>query len=303
VLEHLFTRSPAGPALHSFALDDGRPVGHCAVVPLPARRGADELRSGKLEALWIESSHRGRHAGVEPVYRTLLDRLYAAADDAGFELIHGHATQRVGRVIRFVPLAPVGKRSWVSVFGRGERALAALARGQRGLRELAYAVSRPAGEAAVRAASGDDADLVEAPSPPPGRWTNVVGDAWDWYRSSPLVRVLEVPGAHGSRALIQIPAAPSEPVRIVGWRPRRPGLRSALLLLGAAGRVTRETGGRTLGFQPWPSAAGDGSLERACRLLGFVRRHDRTTLWVRARDAELIRREAVVPSPLFYLGF
>lgn len=303
MLEHLFTRSPAGPALHSFALDEGRPVGHCAVVPLRARRGTGELRSGKLEALWIESSHRGRRGGAEPVYRTLLDRLYAAADERGFELIHGHATPRIGRVIRFLPLAPVGKRSWVSAVGSGERARTALAGAQRGLRELAYAVSRPAGEATVRTANGDDADLVDAPSPPPGRWTGVVGDAWDWYRSSPLVRVLEVPGPHGGRALIQIPATQREPVRIVGWRPRRPGLRSALLLLGAAGRVTRETGGRTLGFQPWPSEAGDGALERACRLLGFVRRHDRTTLWVRTHDPELARPEVVVPSPLFYLGF
>ncbi len=33
VLEHLYTRSPAGGGLHAFALDDGRPVGHCSVVP------------------------------------------------------------------------------------------------------------------------------------------------------------------------------------------------------------------------------------------------------------------------------
>jgi GNAT superfamily N-acetyltransferase len=303
VLSHLFTQSPAGPALHSFALDDGRAVGHCAVVPMRARRGPDELRCGKLEALWIEESHRGRTAGEEPLYRTLLDRLYAFADERGFELIHGHATPRIGRVIRFVPVEGVGKPSWVSVVAPGERALKLLAGAQRGLRELARAFSRPKARAALRPANAEDADLLEAPSPPPGRWTAVLGDAWEWYRSSPLVRVLDIPGEHGCRALIQVPATPFEPVRIVGWRSEHPGLRAAALVLAAAGRVARQAGAPTLRFQPWPSEAGDGALQRACRLLGLVRRDDQTTLWVRTHDPRLARPETIVPSPLFYLAF
>jgi GNAT superfamily N-acetyltransferase len=298
VLEHLFTQSPAGPALHSFALEGERPVGHCAVVPHPARRGSEELRCGKLEALWIEESHRGRGPG-EPLYRTLLDRLYALADERGFELVHGHATPRIGRVIRFEPVHGVGKPSWVSVISATSAAATVLAASQRALRALA----RPGRGATVRAATSDDADLVRGPPVPDGRWSPVLGAAWDWYRSSPLLRVLELPGENGLRALIQVPAAPLEPVRIVGWRPRRRGLRAAIVLLAAAGRVAEQAGAPTLRFQPWPSEAGDGDLERACRLLGLVRRHDQTTLWVRARDPDFARTEAVVPSPLFYLAF
>jgi hypothetical protein len=299
VLAHLFTQSPAGPALHSFALDGERPVGHCAVVPMRAVRGDEELRCGKLEALWIEESYRGRQPGEEPLYRTLLDRLYALADERDFELIHGHATPRIGRVIRFVPLEGVGNPSWVSVIAPKGPAAAALAAFQRALRMVA----RPGPTPVPRTATEGDADLVDGPPPPRGRWTAVRGDAWDWYRSSPLVRVLELLGEHGSRALIQIPAAPLEPVRIVGWRTRHEGLRPAVRLVAAAAAVAREARAPTLRFQPWPSEVGDGALERACRLLGFVRRNDQTTLWVRAQDPELARPEAVVPSPLFYLGF
>lgn len=303
VLAHLLARSPAGPALHAFALDGGRAVGHCAVVPQRGLRGSAELRCGKLEALWIEEAHRGRRPGEEPLYRTLLDPLYDFADEHGFELVHGHATPRIGRVIRFVPLNGVGRPSLVSVVAPRTRAVAALAGVQLAVRELAYAFSQAGGAAAIRAPGAGDADLVAAAPPPEGRWTVVLGDAWEWYRSSPLLRVVEVGGHHGCRALIQVPAAPLEPVRIVGWRSERPGLRSAAALLGAAGRIARETGAPTLRFQPWPSEAGDGALERACRLLGFVRRADQTTLWVRTHDPELARPDAVVPSPLFYLGF
>ena len=298
MLAHVFTQSPAGGALHAFAVEEGQAVGHCAVIPHPAKRGDAGLRCGKLEALWIQESHRARRAGEAPLYRTLLDTLYAFADDHGLELIHGHATPRIGRVIRFTPLEPVGKPSWVGAIRPDGVAATALAAVQRGLRALV----RP-GSPAVRPPTADDVDLLDAPAPPAGSWAPVLGEAWDWYRSSPLVRVVEVPGEHGCRALIQVPATPLEPVRLVGWRPRRRGVRPAAALLSSAARIARDAGAPTLRFQPWPSEAGNGDLERACRLLGLVRRADRTTLWVRTSDPSLARAEAVVPSPLFYLAF
>jgi hypothetical protein len=314
VLEHLFTQSPAGPCLHAFALDRGRPVGHCAVVPMRARRGPDELRCGKLEALWIEESHRGRRPGEEPLVLSLLERLYASVDEHGFDLLHGSATTRIGRIIGFLPLGGVGERSLVTIvtpdaLGTAElrsrgRALGAA---QRAVRELVHAgarvAARPPGEARLRPATAEDADLVEALPPTPGRWTVVLEDAWDWYRSSPLVQVLEIPGPHGCRALVQLPGPAREPVRLIGWRPSRPGLLPAFLLLGAAGRLARRSGAATVRFQPWPSDAGDGGLARACRLLGWVARDDLTTLWVRTHDPALARPEAVVPTPLLHLGF
>jgi hypothetical protein len=111
---------------------------------------------------------------------------------------------------------------------------------------------------------------------------------------------VELPGS--CRALIQLGGSPGDPVRLIGWRPFRGGLRPALLLLGALSRVARDEGAATLRFPPWESAAADGTLHRACRLLGFVRRDDFTTLWVRTSDPDLARVDAVVQTPLLYLG-
>jgi GNAT superfamily N-acetyltransferase len=308
ILDHLFTRSPAGPGLHAFALDEGRPVGHCAVVPMRARCSTRELRCGKLEALFVDESYRGRRSGAEPVVRAMLARLYAVADEQGFDLLHAYVTPRVGRVIGFLPLAGVGEQTLVTVIRPGSRAATApLAAAQGAVRELAYmlakgAVRRP-GEATLRPLTGDDAELADGAPPPPGRWTLLAEDAWDWYRSSSLLRVLELSGPHGCRALIQVPGSPGEPVRLIGWRPERARLLSAILLLGAVGRVARRSGATTFRFQPWGSPAGNGTLKQACRLLGFVPRNDLTTLWVRTRDPSLARAEAVVPTPLFYLAF
>ena len=68
--------------------------------------------------------------------------------------------------------------------------------------------------------------------------------------------------------------------------------------------VTRDKSGLgSLRFQPWESPAANGDLRRACRLLGFIRRDDFTTLYVHTRDPELARADAVVTTPLLYLGF
>lgn len=309
ILEHVFGRSPGGPALHAFALDADRPVAHCAVIPQPARRGSHELRCGKLEALWVEESHRGREAGQEPIYRTLLDRLYEFVDERGFDVLHGYATPRIGHVIRFMPLEGVGRRTFVSLVPGGGRDARQFALGaaQGALLGLGSSFARLAagrlGEASLRPLTDGDADLVQVPPPPADAWTPVIGGAWEWYRTSPLLRVLEVPGKRGSRALVQIPAAPHEPVRLIGWRPVWPGVVPALLLLAATRRLAQHTRASAVRFQPWPSPVSDGSLALACRMLGFVPRNDLTTLWVRARDPQLARAESVVPSPLFYLGF
>jgi hypothetical protein len=313
VLDHLFVRNPAGPALHGFALDNGRPVGHCAVVPMRARRGNGELLSGKLEALYLEESHRGRPSEKQPIVLELLDRLYAHADERGIELIHALATPRIGGVIGFLPLDGVGKRTLVSLTGAQadpgpqRRHWQAFAAAQAGVRELGYAVAKIAARrprtTTLSTPTADDADLVEGPPARPGRWTVVAADSWGWYRSSPLLRVLEIPGPDGCRALLQVPGAPGEPVRVIGWRPARSGLVPALVLLGAAGRLALHSGAPTLRFQPWDSPAGNGMLERACRLLGFIARPDVTTIWVRTHDPGLARADAVVPTPLLYVGF
>ena len=155
-------------------------------------------------------------------------------------------------------------------------------------------------EPKLREARGDDLDLAAADPPGHGRWTSLAEDAWDWYRSSPLVRVLELPD---SRALVQVPGKPGEPLRLVGWRAERGGLRPAAAMLAATARVAEREGAGTVRFQPWESPAANDDLRRACRLLGFVTRRDLTTLWVRARDPALARAEAVVSTPLLSLGF
>ena len=295
-LEHLFLQNPVGPSLHAFAVDGDRPVGHCCVIRTNARLGESDLPAGKLEALWVEASHRGRGADGATLVRTLLTRLYAFSDANGIRLVHALATPRIGRVIAFAPLAPVGERSRVGLLA-GSLPAKAFGLLQRMAREAGAA---PLGPLSLRPATAEDADLGDVPTPAEGRWAIVAGDAWDWYRGSPLIRVLQLDSC---RALVQLPASSHEPFRVVGWRSERPGTRSGLRLLAAAGRLAREHGAPTLRFQPWDGPSGDGSLVRACRLAGLVPRDDLTTVWVHSPDRELVRAEAAVSTPFLYLGF
>jgi hypothetical protein len=296
-LEHLFLRNPIGPSLHAFAVEGETPVGHICIVRTRARYGPEDLPAGKLEGLWVEASHRGRRAAGDRLVRVLLSKLYAFADDQGIELVHALATPHIGRIIGFTPLSPVGARSLVSVVSPRGVAGRALALAQRVVREAAAAPVRSAG---LRPASVGDADLAEVPTAPTGRWAIVADDAWDWYCSSPLVRVLELDGC---RALVQLPADSHEPLRLVGWRADRPRPRLALRVVAAAGRLAREHGAASLRLQPWSGPAGDANLARACAISGFFPRSDMRTVWVRASREELVRTEAVVSTPFLYFGF
>jgi hypothetical protein len=296
-LSHLFMRNPIGPSLHAFAVDGERPVGHCCIVRTRARHGADPLPAGKLEALWLEEPYRGRRPDGTTVVRTLLDRLYAFSDECGIDLVHALATPQIGKVIAFTPVEGVAERSLVSVLEADTLPARALAAIQRAVRS---AVTTGGARGKVREPTAGDADLVEVALPPSGCWAVVGEDAWDWYRTSPLLRVLELDGCRG---LIQLPAVDHEPLRLVSWRADRPSLRNALRLLATAARVARDHAAASLRFQPWAGARGDGALARACRAAGFIPRADMTTIWVRAHDRRLTQQDAVVATPFLYLGF
>jgi hypothetical protein len=258
-----------------------------------------------VEALVVAPTHRGRRDREEPVVLQLLGRLVEAAEAHGIELLHAFVRPEVGRVFVGFEQVPAGEPSLVAVTGPaalGTRALrlqgAALGLGQSVVRGAAGLAGRGAGS--VRPAGRADAELVAAELPPPGCWTVLADDAWDWYRAAPDVRVLEVAGA---RALVQLPGSSGDALRLAGWRFEQAGVAPAVRLLRAACRLGRSTGAATVRVQPWPGETGDGALARACRLLGFVRRRDFTTLYVRARDPELARPGALAPTPLLHLGF
>ncbi|MEP6977176.1 MAG: hypothetical protein ABI948_03905 [Thermoleophilia bacterium] len=308
-LEHLFVRGPAGPALHAFACDGRRPVGHCAVVPMPARSGDREFRCGKVEALYVDAGYRGSRGTEGPVVLELLQRLFAYADDAGVELLHAFVRPEVGRLFVGFDAVEIGESARVAVATtatlQSQRAQATvLASGQAMLRALGGTAARLAtsgdSAATLRALAAADSDLVDV-SPPADAWTIASDRSWCWYGESPFLRVLELAGASGSRALVQLPGSQGEALRIAAWRPRRSGLVPAVLSLLVAQRFARRSGAATLRFQSWRAPWDQTDLERAARLLGFVRRPDFTTLYVRASSS--LAGQQPFATPLLYLGF
>jgi hypothetical protein len=307
-LEHLFLKSPAGPALHAFALDEGRPVGHCAVVPMPAREGERRLTVGKVEALVFEPAYRGRRDEEPPLAVQLRQALYALADTRGIELLHAYVRPEVGRLLDLAPLR-VGGPSLVAVIrprALGGPRLRLAGSGLFLLQSATATVARAlvaSDVAALRVPALEDEDLVRTGRPPSGRWTVLAEDTWSWLHRAPSLRVLDLAGTSPARALVQLPGGPGGGLRLVAWASERPNPTSALRVLTAALQLARDCGAGTLRYQPWPAGRLTRTLVVACRLLGFVGRDDFSTLYVRAREPALERPEAVLATPLLGLGF
>ncbi len=200
-LEHLFSRAPAGPALHAFALADHRPIGHCAVVPMMAGKAGNTVLCGKVEALFVEEPYRGRRAGAQPVVLQMRDRLYELASEKGIGLLHAYVRPEVGRVLDLNPLQ-VGEPSLVAVVrsralnAPAQRAVGAVLATLQSVLRVSIFVSlwpwtRTSSAAGWRPPAAEDLDLVAAPRPTDGRWTLLVTGSWEWHCSSPYLRPRE----------------------------------------------------------------------------------------------------------------
>jgi hypothetical protein len=323
-LRNRFVENPFGWSLHAFALDGETPVGHCAVVPMKARMGTRAPVTGKVEALFIEEPYRGEVRLADGSERmlavALLSALYAFADESGIEVLHAYANADLGVLHRLLGCRrlSVGEATYVAVtrpieFAERTSSLArkaagvGLFAGQTALRESSYLAARLLARSwngpLLREGADDDAELGETAPAGDRRWTISGSDSWSWYLGSGLIRILTVPGPAGCRAVVLLPEGGGGALRIVSWSPRRTGLLPALLLLGAAGRLGRRVGAATLRFQPWPSQTGNGTLARACKLLGWIRREDFTTLYVRSRSRALVEGDPIALTPYFYVTF
>jgi hypothetical protein len=313
-VRHQFVANPFGWTAHIFVLDDGRAVGHCCAVPFRARRGDESLIAGKIEAVVIDPDHRGRRPDGRILATEMLAALYPFGLANGMDILFGLAPPHVARVhVRagcheVPPDAPaytivadasalaVHEQSW-----KRRTAVHLLATAQGVTAASAYSFARLAtrsGATTLGKPTAADAELaaVEADN---DRWTISGADAWDWFAGSGTLEALEIPGASGCRALVRFAKPGTSPAQIVAWRPHRPGLVPALLLLGTTARLARQRGAPTLRFQPWAGAGGDGVLARACSLLGFVRRSE-AALVVYSHDPSL---DALRLTPFFYVTF
>jgi hypothetical protein len=314
-LRHQFVDNPFGWSAHVFVLDDGSTVGHCSAIPFCARRGDETLVAGKIEAVVVDAHHRGRRPDGRNLAGEMLSTLYPFGLDCGMDGLFGLAPPHVARVhvragCHEVPAdAPAHTLlTHASAYLRGEAsgkrrlAIGALATGQATVTAAGALVSRVvsrAGPHLLEPPSPTDVELAAA-DPTAGAWTVSGADAWDWYVESRTLETLDIPGPNGCRALVRVPRNGAAPAQIVAWKPRRPGrLLPGVVLLATATRIARERGAPTLRFQPWAGAGGDGTLARACGLLGFVSRPE-AALVVFSRDP---RFDNLRVTPFFYVTF
>jgi hypothetical protein len=313
-LHHQFVDNPFGWSAHVFVLDDGRAVGHCSGIPFRARRGAATVVAGKIEAVVVDTDHRGRRPDGRNLATEMLSMLYPFGVECGMDGLFGFAPPHVARVHVRAGCHEVAAQAPAhtllthpSVYLRDEpspkrrAAVRLLAAGQAVAATAGAVVSRvlsQPGPHRFERPSAADAELATA-SAIPDAWTVSGADAWDWYVDSGMLEALEIPGPNGCRALVRIPTSGSSPAQIVAWRPRRPGVLPGLLLLETAARIARERGAPTLRFQPWAGAGGNGDLAKACSLLGFVRRPE-AALVVYSPDR---RFDELRVTPFFYVTF
>jgi hypothetical protein len=300
---HQFAKNAYGWTLHAFASDDGRAVGHCALLPIPARAGAETVVSGKFEALAVLPEYQsstladGRLVGLG-----LLAELYERAGDEGFALLHDLAQPELGLMHRMhgARRVPVPWQTFVGVGDRRQlRALSAgravagtaLAYWQRAAQRASIPLS---GRARVRAATPGD-EPPPPHEPQPGTWTIEAADMWEWLVGSGLLAWVEEPS--GGRALVRVPGPAAQAAELLDWRPGRRGLAGAVATITAIARLGRE--GRSVRIA---NPSGDDDLRRAAHLLGLLPAREPLMLYVKSLRADIDATNVTV-TPFFFATF
>ena len=303
-VRHQFTRNPFGWSLHVFALEDGRPVGHCALLPMPARLGGAAAVAGKFEAFAVRPDRQsstlvdGRFVGLG-----ILDELYAQAPEAGFVVVHDLVQPDLGLLHRLHGAHGVSV-PWRTFVGVGDRhALAglgdartiagyAMASLQQGLRMVAAPLSA---RAVIRTAERGDELPRTQDHLAPGEWTIDAADMWDWLLGTGLLAWVEEPS--GGRALVRLPGPARQAAELLEWYPGRRPLSGALATISAVARLGRE--GRSVRIG---NPSGDPHLRLAARLLGFLAAREHLTIYVKSLRQDLDAADVSI-TPYFFATF
>lgn len=302
-VRHQFAGNPLGWSLHAFALDGEVPVGHCALLPLPARLGTDTVVAGKFEAFAVRPEYQsaalenGRLIGLG-----LLADLYARARDEGFSILHDLAAPDLGVMHRLhgAQRVPIPWRTFIGVGDRrvvGElqtrRALAAtsLAALQSALRRISSAV---ADSAVVRMAEPTDAPPARRVVPTDA-WTLDAPDIWEWLVGSGLLAWVDEPS--GGRALVRVPGPARQAAELLDWSPGSHRFTGAVAAIAEVAQLGGE--GRSVRVG---NTSDDPGLKRAARALGLVTSRRPQTLYVKTLHTDIDASNVVV-TPYFFATF
>lgn len=301
---HQFAGNPLGWSLHAFAVADGRAVGHCALLPVPARLGAERIVSGKFEAYAVAPAYQSRTlSDGRMIGLALIDELYAHAPGAGFDILHDLVQPDIGLIHRLygADRVPV---PWATLVAVGDRhALTSLGRmraiGGRGValgqETLRLAAGLVAGRARIREAGIGDEPPRIAGDRSSSSWTIDATDIWDWLVGTGLLAWAEEPG--GGRGLVRVPGPGAQAAELLAWHPGRHPLVGAMAAVSAVAKVGRE--GRSVRIS---NPAGDPDLSRAARLLGFLRAREQLTLYVKGLRSGLDATDVTI-NPFFFATF
>lgn len=300
---HQFVHNVYGWSLHAFAYDAGSAVGHCALLPIPARFGAETVVSGKFEALAVLPEYQsstladGRLVGL-----ALVADLYARAADEGFAILHDLAQPELGLMHRMhgARRVPV---PWPTFVGAGDRRyLGALGSG-RALAGTTLAYWQRAAQLAATPAFGSARvrDVKPSDEPPRTRdvpsdaWTIEAADMWEWLVETGLLAWVEEPS--GGRALIRAPGPASQASELLDWRPGGRPLAGAVATINVVARIGRV--GRSVRIA---DPAGDAELRRAARLLGLIRAREPLMVYVKSLRSDIDGTNVAV-TPFFFATF
>jgi hypothetical protein len=290
----VFNCNPAGRSYHAFAFAGKEAIGCHAVIPIKVSARGREVWAGKGEALYVSP-------GFRPAGLFLVNRSYASVANRGFELLFGLTRDRVGRMLTALGFTAVpcvleqqlrlnrpddieqlAHNKLLRLSARALNAAQAIASTvveslipyQREQVEINHPSHLRAVFATIASAGANEN----------GRWSvSVDEESLQWCNSIGRLDVLSV-GEDASEFVAVTRGTRGGNAVVMRWNVRAGGVRRALRILQYIIEKSKleEAAGLSLG--PSVDMTGNGTLQIAAVLLGFIPWNAHPTIYVKSTD-------------------
>jgi len=325
----VFNRNVQGWALHAILedADDGRPVGHYALVPFALSRGREQVLSGKGEAFVILEPYRGESLSVGdepalPCGLAMALHLYRFGAEHGLDPIHMIANEEVGllhrmagcrglRIARrrFVLAVSPGRMARARASAAGSLVLWLAAAAQRilsGLLMRSRAAPGPARAWDVSALEPEQRErLARALARSPGWSAHVDAPALDWFARVGRLQVVATDDTFRDCALVCRRADQDQVMEIVAWNLSRPDPAVAFRLLAQVADEAHRHGNRMVSLSSLTLALESdlALLMRTAAAALFRETKGPLLVFVRSRDDRFLDAASYGFTPFFHATF
>ena len=321
--EYLFNHNPYGFSYHAFAMHNGYPVGHIAVIPMQIDTPKGMEISLKAEAFYLDPDLRNEWVTVEddevPIGLALPKTLYNFALRDNYKVIHLMADEEIGKIHQFAGCKKIS-------FNFNERFLILsdteykqreMQKSRKTLISSVFYI-----QLAIRTISSclisivwKRNSMIEKYSKTiavfpswyirnPWQWSISISKIYQsWFYSSPYISIYAYDKSLDNYIVVKECEYPNRATEILGCYSKNGDLGTIASILNSIIKTSKAKQASSIILKHFPNQTYPLALQAALTLFGFVTKKSVINCYVKSSETYYQEKDNLAYSQLYYIQF